>query len=64
MPKITSQNDQKQFKTPGDKTENDIYALAIKLHEANYGSFDECSKAVRETDCNEEASIKALQRNF
>ena len=41
----------------------DIYKLAIKLTEAKLGSFDECTRAVRDNDCDEDASIKALQRN-
>ena len=40
-----------------------MYKLAIKLTEANHGSFDECSKALQANNCDEEASIKALQRN-
>lgn len=44
--------------------ELEIYKLAIKLHESlNLGSFEECAKAVKENNCNEASSIKALQRN-
>ena len=43
--------------------ELEIYKLAIKLHEMNLGSFEECAKAVKEHDCDEADSIKALQRN-
>ena len=47
--------------TPKQPDEVSLYSLAIKLHEANHGSFDECIKAVRENNCDEAASIKALQ---
>ena len=44
--------------------ELEIYKLAIKLHESlNLGSFEECAQAVKENNCNEANSIKALQRN-
>jgi len=43
--------------------ELEIYKLAIKLHESlNLGSFEECAKAVKDNNCNEANSIKALQR--
>jgi len=42
--------------------ELEIYKLAIKLHELNLGSFEECAKAVKEQSCDEANSIKALQR--
>lgn len=43
--------------------EIDIYKLAIKLHEQlQLGSLDACIKAVRESNCDEAASIQALQR--
>jgi len=47
-------------KNPVD--ELDIYKLAIKLHEMNLGSFEECAKAVKTNCCDEAASIQALQR--
>ena len=41
----------------------DIYKLAIKLHEQlKLGDLETCIKAVRESNCNEADSIKALQR--
>ena len=43
--------------------ELEVYKLAIKLHEMNLGSFEECTKAVKDNNCVEAASIKALQRN-
>ena len=44
--------------------ELEIYKLAIKLHESmNLGSFEECAQAVKENNCNEANSIKALQRS-
>jgi hypothetical protein len=42
--------------------ELEIYKLAIKLHELNLGSFEECAKAVKDQNCDEANSIKALQR--
>jgi len=43
--------------------ELEVYKLAIKLHESlNLGSFEECAKAVKDNNCNEANSIKALQR--
>ena len=42
--------------------ELEVYKLAIKLHELNLGSFEECAKAVKDHDCDEANSIKALQR--
>jgi len=42
--------------------ELEIYKLAIKLHEMNLGSFEECAKAVKDNGCDETASTKALQR--
>jgi len=42
--------------------EIEIYKLAIKLHEMNLGTFEECAKAVKETGCNEANSVKVLQR--
>ena len=51
-----------QFQTKETMTV-DMYKLAIKLTEAKLGSFDECTSAVRDNDCDEDASIKALQRN-
>lgn len=51
------------FQTQANDLGNaELYKIAIKLTEANYGSFDECFKAVKETNCDEEASIKVLQR--
>jgi hypothetical protein len=41
--------------------ELDIYKLAIKLQELNLGTFEECSKAAIANNCDEAASIKALQ---
>lgn len=43
--------------------ELEIYKLAIKLHEMNLGSFEECAKAVKDNSCDEANSVKALQRN-
>lgn len=44
-------------------TDVEIYKLAIKLHEQlQLGSLDDCIKAVRESNCDEADSIKALQR--
>jgi|Transcript_7135 hypothetical protein len=41
----------------------EIYKLAIKLNEQlQLGSLDDCIKAVRESNCDEAESIKALQR--
>ena len=41
----------------------DIYKLAIKLHEQlNLGGLDECIRVVRENNCDEVASVQALQR--
>lgn len=55
-----------QLKVTLPKTQVDeleIYKLAIKLHESmNLGSFEECAQAVKENNCNEANSIKALQR--
>lgn len=42
--------------------ELEIYKLAIKLHEMNLGSFEECAKAVKDNCCDEATSIKVLQR--
>lgn len=42
--------------------ELEIYKLAIKLHEMNLGSFEECAKAAKENGCDEATSIQALQR--
>jgi len=42
----------------------DIYKLAIKLHEQlQLGSLEACIVAVRENNCNEAETIKAMQRN-
>jgi len=43
--------------------ELEVYKLAIKLHEMNLGSFEDCAKAVKDNNCNEANTIKALQRN-
>jgi len=43
--------------------ELEVYKLAIKLHEMNLGSFEECAKAVKDNNCNEANTVKALQRN-
>jgi len=44
--------------------ELEVYKLAIRLHESlNLGSFEECAQVVKDNNCNEAASIKALQRN-
>jgi len=41
----------------------DIYKLAIKLHEQlQLGDLETCIKVVRESNCDEAESIKALQR--
>jgi len=42
-------------------TDVEIAKLAIKLSEMNLGSFEECAKAVKENDCDEAKTIKALQ---
>ena len=42
--------------------ELEIYKLAIKLHEMNLGSFEDCAKAAKENGCDEGASRQALQR--
>jgi len=48
---------------PRQVTEVEIYKLAIKLHEQlQLGNLDDCIKAVRESNCDEADSIKALQR--
>jgi hypothetical protein len=57
---------QPQSETNGPSSEQNnfnVFKLAIKLHEAGLGTFDECVKAVRENDCSEAQSVKALQRN-
>lgn len=46
----------------GEVDELEIYKLAIKLHEMNLGSFEECAKAVKENGCDEATSIEVLQR--
>jgi len=54
-----------QIKVTLPKTQIDeleIYKLAIKLHELNLGSFEECAKAVKDNRCDEALSTKALQR--
>ena len=44
--------------------ELEVYKLAIKLHESlNLGTFEECAQIVKENNCDESASIKAMQRN-
>ena len=50
--------------TLSDKQGDELntYKLAIKLHEMNLGSFEDCAKAARENGCDEVASAKALQR--
>jgi len=42
--------------------ELEVYKLAIKLHEMNLGSLEECAKAVKDNCCDEAASMQALQR--
>jgi len=42
--------------------ELEIYKLAIKLCEMNLGSFEECAKVVKDNNCDEANSLKALQR--
>ena len=51
-------------KLPDEDDESDPQTknLAKKLHEANYGSLDERFEAVKEANCDEDASIKTLQR--
>ena len=46
----------------GQVDELEIYKLAIKLHEMNLGSFEECAKAAKENGCDEASTTKALQR--
>ena len=50
--------------TLSNKQGNELntYKLAIKLHEMNLGSFEECTKAAKENGCDEAASTQALQR--
>ena len=55
------QNPAVRSKPPKVLDEYSLYSMAIELHEANHGSFDECIKAVRENNGDEAASIKALQ---
>ena len=44
-------------------TDLDIYKLAIKLHEQlQLGSLDDCIEIVRKNNCDEQESIKELQR--
>ena len=44
-------------------TDLDIYKLAIKLHEQlQLGSLDDCVEIVRKNNCDENASVKELQR--
>jgi len=37
-----------------------LYKLAIKLHEAKYGSVEKCLQVVKSHNCDEAASIKEL----
>lgn len=42
--------------------EVEVFKLALKLQEKGLGTFDECVVAVKSNNCDENASIKALQR--
>jgi len=42
--------------------EIELYKLALKLQEQGLGSFDECVLAVKNSNCDEQAAILALQR--
>jgi hypothetical protein len=50
---------------PSDFFYNDdveLYKLALKLSQKGLGSFDECVIAVKNSNCDEQAAIKLLQR--
>ena len=41
-------------------TEADVYKLAIKFHESGFGSIEQCAAIVKQNNCDEAASMKAL----
>lgn len=42
--------------------ETEFYKVALKLHEAGLGSFDDCVAALKESNSDEAAAVKLLQR--
>ena len=48
---------------PADyNSEIELYKLAMKLYEQGLGNFEDCVVAVKNTNCDEQAAIKAMQR--